>query len=102
MTELLCPKCQAPMRVMERNGVTLERCTECGGIFLDRGELERLMRAEGEFNTRTYSAYRRDDDDDDDDDDDHKRGYREDASQQGRPYRKKKKRNFLEDIFDFG
>ena len=88
------------MRVMERNGVTLERCTECGGIFLDRGELERLMRAEGEFNTRTYSAYRRDDDDDDDDDD-HKRGYLEDASQQGRPYRKKK-RNFLEDIFDFG
>jgi Zn-finger nucleic acid-binding protein len=102
MTELLCPKCHAPMRVMERNGVTLERCTECGGIFLDRGELERLMRAEGEFNTRTYSAYRRDDDDDDDDDDDHKRGYSDDASHQGRPYRKKKKRNFLEDIFDFG
>lgn len=99
-TELLCPKCQAPMRVMERNGVTVERCTECGGIFLDRGELERLMRAEGEFNSRTYAGYRRDDDDDDDDD--YKRGYRDDASQQGRPYRKKKKRNFLEDIFDFG
>ncbi len=89
------------MRVMERNGVTLERCTECGGIFLDRGELERLMRAEGEFNTRTYSGFRRDDDDDDDDDD-YKRGYRDDASQQGRPPYKKKKRNFLEDIFDFG
>jgi Zn-finger nucleic acid-binding protein len=88
------------MRVMERNGVTLERCTECGGIFLDRGELERLMRAEGEFNTRTYSGFRRDDDDDDDDD--YKRGYRDDASQQGRPPYKKKKRNFLEDIFDFG
>ena len=101
-TELLCPKCQAPMRVMERNGVTVERCTECGGIFLDRGELERLMRAEGEFNTRTYTGYRRDDDDDDDDDDHHKRGYGDDASHQGRPYRKKKKRGFLEDLFDFG
>lgn len=97
--EMLCPKCQAPMRVMERNGVTVERCTECGGIFLDRGELERLMRAEGEYNERTYTGYRRDDDDDDDDD--YKRGYSEGTSHQGRP-RKKKKRNFLEDIFDFG
>jgi Zn-finger nucleic acid-binding protein len=99
-TELLCPKCQAPMRVMDRNGVTVERCTECGGIFLDRGELERLMRAEGEYNARAYSGYRRDDDDDDDDDRS-ARGYRDDSSHQNQP-RKKKKRNFLEDIFDFG
>jgi Zn-finger nucleic acid-binding protein len=86
---------------MDRNGVTVELCTECGGIFLDRGELERLMRAEGEYNARTYTGFRRDDDDDDDDDDRHERGYRDDSSNQGRP-RKKKKRNFLEDIFDFG
>ena len=44
--ELLCPKCQAPMRSLERSGVTLERCGECGGIFLDRGEMERLAEAE--------------------------------------------------------
>lgn len=104
MTDLLCPKCQAPMRVMDRNGVTIERCTECGGIFLDRGELERLARAEGNYNERTYTGYRRDDDDDDDDD--YKRGYsdssyREGYDHQGRP-RKKKKRGFLDDLFDFG
>lgn len=46
--ELLCPKCQAPMRSLERSGVTLERCSECGGVFLDRGELERLEDAEGQ------------------------------------------------------
>lgn len=46
MTDLLCPKCQAPMTSLDRNGVTIERCTECGGIFLDRGELERLETAE--------------------------------------------------------
>lgn len=44
--ELPCPKCQAPMRSLERSGVTLERCSECGGVFLDRGELERLEEAE--------------------------------------------------------
>ncbi|BCJ72912.1 hypothetical protein CS0771_24560 [Catellatospora sp. IY07-71] len=34
------------MRQYERNGVTVDQCTECRGIFLDRGELERLTQAE--------------------------------------------------------
>ena len=44
--ELTCPKCQGSMRTYERNGVHVDQCTECRGIFLDRGELERLMDAE--------------------------------------------------------
>ncbi len=44
--ELTCPKCQGVMRSYERNGVTLDQCSECRGIFLDRGELERLVDAE--------------------------------------------------------
>ena len=32
-----------------RNGVTIEQCVECHGIFLDRGELERLIGAEASF-----------------------------------------------------
>lgn len=44
--DLICPKCQAPMRTYERNGVHVDQCTECRGIFLDRGELERLVDAE--------------------------------------------------------
>jgi Zn-finger nucleic acid-binding protein len=48
-TDLTCPKCQAPMRQYERNGVTVDQCTECRGIFLDRGELDRLIDAEQSF-----------------------------------------------------
>ena len=44
--ELTCPKCHGPMRTYERNGVHVDQCTECRGIFLDRGELERLVDAE--------------------------------------------------------
>ena len=44
--ELTCPKCQGAMRTYERNGVNVDQCTECRGIFLDRGELERLIDAE--------------------------------------------------------
>jgi Zn-finger nucleic acid-binding protein len=68
MPDLSCPKCLKPMRALERNGVTLERCSECGGIFLDRGELERLTQAENAFVGRASSRARGDDDDDDDDD----------------------------------
>ncbi len=45
-TELVCPKCQGPMRSYERSGVTVDQCGDCRGIFLDRGELERLVDAE--------------------------------------------------------
>ncbi len=50
--ELTCPKCQGPMRTYERNGVHVDQCTECRGIFLDRGELERLIDAENDWHER--------------------------------------------------
>ena len=43
---MTCPKCGGDMRRYERNGVDIDQCTECRGIFLDRGELERLVDAE--------------------------------------------------------
>ena len=48
-TELKCPKCQGPMRSYERNGVVVDQCQECRGVFLDRGELEKLIEAESAF-----------------------------------------------------
>ncbi len=45
-TPLVCPKCQGAMRAYERSGITVDQCTECRGLFLDRGELERLLDAE--------------------------------------------------------
>ena len=46
---LTCPKCQESMRTYERNGVNVDQCTGCKGIFLDRGELEALINAEADF-----------------------------------------------------
>lgn len=43
---MTCPKCHGQMRQYERNGVTVDQCAECRGIFLDRGELEKLIDAE--------------------------------------------------------
>ncbi len=44
---LVCPKCQGAMRTYVRGGIVVELCEDCRGIFLDKGELERLIDAEG-------------------------------------------------------
>ena len=54
--ELTCPKCHGTMRTYERNGVHVDQCTECRGIFLDRGELERLIDAENDWHDRGSAA----------------------------------------------
>src|SRR5262245_16449260 len=49
MSDLICPKCHGAMRGYERSGITVDQCTDCRGIFLDRGELERLVDAENQW-----------------------------------------------------
>ena len=44
---LACPKCQGAMKTYVRGGLVVELCEDCRGIFLDQGELERLIDAEG-------------------------------------------------------
>ncbi|TFV67043.1 UNVERIFIED_ORG: hypothetical protein E4P37_04805 [Bacillus sp. AZ43] len=55
--ELTCPKCHGTMRTYERNGVHVDQCADCRGIFLDRGELDRLIDAENSWHgSRTGQA----------------------------------------------
>jgi uncharacterized protein len=108
-TDLICPKCQGLMRSYERSGVTVDQCADCRGIFLDRGELERLVDAEQSWQSRDARPRDRDRerdreipfpnpfggrdrDDDDDDDDDHRR--------YGEGSRKRRKKSFFDDLFD--
>ena len=44
-----CPKCQGPMRTYDRNGVHVEQCERCRGLFLDYGEFEHLSQMESRF-----------------------------------------------------
>ena len=43
------PKCRGVMRSYERNGVTLDQCEDCRGLFLDHGELAHLTKAETQW-----------------------------------------------------
>lgn len=43
MQQMTCPKCHGQMNSYERSGIVVDQCTNCRGLFLDRGELERLL-----------------------------------------------------------
>jgi len=43
MPLLMCPNDNASMQTLERSGVQFDMCPTCRGVWLDRGELEKLM-----------------------------------------------------------
>jgi uncharacterized protein len=97
-----CPVCPDSTLVMaDRSGIEIDYCPSCRGVWLDRGELDKIIeRAAGPATAavqvpptqvrRDERSYKRDDDDDDD------RRY---TSSDG--YRGKKKKSLLGELFDF-
>jgi uncharacterized protein len=51
-----CPKCHGRMRTVDRQGVHIEQCENCRGIFLDHGELEHMLTAEDRFYGSSHYA----------------------------------------------
>lgn len=43
---MLCPLCARALRPVEREGVQIDYCVQCGGIWLDQGELTELIQRE--------------------------------------------------------
>ncbi|RMG17051.1 MAG: hypothetical protein D6731_04755 [Planctomycetota bacterium] len=43
-----CAACHGSMEEVEVDGVTIDRCTACGGVWLDDGEAEELAQAASE------------------------------------------------------
>ena len=41
---MLCPRCEnVTLDEVDRSGVTVDRCGQCRGVWLDRGELEKIL-----------------------------------------------------------
>lgn len=43
MPLLICPNCNEGMQEVRRNEVHIDVCPKCRGVWLDRGELEKLL-----------------------------------------------------------
>jgi hypothetical protein len=96
-----CPVCETvDLRMSERSGVEIDYCPQCRGVWLDRGELdkiiERAAQSEAAYTAPAVAEKRKrgevyDDDYDAYDDDDRYHHPR---------HPRQRKRGFLDDIFD--
>jgi Zn-finger nucleic acid-binding protein len=86
-----CPICNIPLTMTERQGVEIDFCSKCRGVWLDRGELDKIIeRSTTEMSSRPNPARQEDRQDKNYDKhrDDHYGGHH------------KKKHGFLSDLFD--
>jgi uncharacterized protein len=108
-----CPVCEIPLSISSREGVEIDFCPQCRGVWLDRGELDKVIeRASVVMATagpvrdydrdyddrRDHDDRRRYDDRRDYRDHDDRRRYDDDDRRSGK---KRKRRGFLEDLFEF-
>ena len=86
-----CPIDGENLVMSERSGVEIDYCPKCRGVWLDRGELDKILERAAPEAPRQAAAPRRSDDDDRrySGDDDHRYGKR------------KKREGFLGELFDF-
>lgn len=90
-----CPRCDVPLYDTQREGVEVDVCPECRGVWLDRGELDKIIkRSESDDDHRRPDAYRRDDDQHRERDD----HYRRDREYAPPHYQKRK--SFWSELFD--
>ena len=38
-----CPVCNVELRMTDRQGIEIDYCPQCRGVWLDRGELDKLI-----------------------------------------------------------
>lgn len=91
-----CPIDQTELLMSDRQGIEIDYCPQCRGVWLDRGELDKIIeRSESPSNTPMNSqppAYR--------EPQSYERSSRNDYSD-SHGYKKRKKEGFLGDLFDF-
>lgn len=95
-----CPACNVALMMTERQGTEIDYCPKCRGVWLDRGELDKIIEKSlaGEAPRATSSGERGYDRERPRSD--YRDDRRDDRDHGGRPYRKKKE-SFLSELFDF-
>ena len=86
-----CPNCNVILIMTDRNGIEIDYCPDCRGVWLDRGELDKIIERSSQNvknnETNTYSERQTNSD---------KQRHTTDKE-----YQYKKKKGLLEDLFDF-
>ncbi|MDP3442427.1 MAG: zf-TFIIB domain-containing protein [Ignavibacteria bacterium] len=84
-----CPVCkEVKLVISDRQGIEIDYCPECRGVWLDRGELDKLIDKSVQSlpaNNQQRESFNK--------------GYDDDDNKYG--YKKRKREGFLGDLFDF-
>jgi len=83
---MLCPIDNTELVIADRNGIEIDYCPKCRGVWLDRGELDKIIDRSSAYIAPSHDERRYEDDRNHD---------------KNRPHNKKKRGSFLEDMFDF-
>ncbi len=96
-----CPVCPEVTLVMaDRQGIEVDYCPRCRGVWLDRGELDKLIERAAAQSGQWAAAHRPPYRPESRDHPMH-REYDDDHDYRGDAYRRRKKRGFLGELFDF-
>jgi len=87
-----CPNCDETLVMADRQGVEIDYCPKCRGVWLDRGELDKILERSAEYEAKQeppgpYPPQQQ--------------GYDKGYQRHDPYYHKKKKKGFLGDFFDF-
>ena len=81
-----CPNCNETLVMADRQGVEIDYCPQCRGVWLDKGELDKIIERSSSFESYRGDNFKQDDD---------RRKYDDPK------YGNRKKRGFLGDLLDF-
>jgi uncharacterized protein len=84
-----CPKCNVSLLMSEKQGIEIDYCPDCRGIWLDRGELDKLIERSAAPENGSDIQYRRQYDD-------HDKHY---DHQDSHSYKYSKRKNLLSELF---
>lgn len=85
-----CPTCNETLLISEKKGIEIDYCPKCRGIWLDRGELEKILERSADHYAKRENY----------DSDYKKYGYNEYGGDYGNKNSHKKKKSFLSELFD--
>ncbi|AFV01800.1 hypothetical protein UNSWDHB_1066 [Dehalobacter sp. UNSWDHB] len=100
-----CPVCHVNLQMTERKGVEIDYCPQCRGIWLDRGELDKIIeKSQSESSTQErrpgyVNEYGNYEHEDKQHDREHEHEYDRDHYGKNSKHRRG---SFLSDLFDFG
>lgn len=80
-----CPICDVELHLTDRQGIEIDYCPKCRGVWLDRGEIDKIV--ERSVPSRPEKE---------EEEDKRRREHGEDER-----YRPKKRKSFLSEMFDF-